>query len=162
MQDSHSPNQAFGSLFGRGKSSQGENGVNSLIKTLHHASIMFAHMRGTNSSHTGDKRSSKFSLVCPSHETLLWYESPSHLLNCDLSGSMPCPLNEHVHWNTLWGPASSIWTNTSAEEFSLPLPSKMKLSDQWRTPQASEIMLNMGGSSATLPQVSVERRGLSS
>lgn len=43
--------------------------------------------------------------------------NPSDLLNCDLPGSMPCPLNEHVHWNTGWGLASTIWTNTNTEEF---------------------------------------------
>lgn len=61
------------------------------------------------------------------HEISLWYLSPSDLLNCDLPGSVPFPLNEHAHWNT--GLASTIWTNTSAEEFWLPLPSKMKLGD---------------------------------
>lgn len=66
---------------------------------------------------TWDRRSSQFLSVYSSHKTVLWYVSPSDLLNCDLPGSMPCPLNEHVHWNTGWRLASTIWTNTSAEEF---------------------------------------------
>lgn len=65
----------------------------------------------------GGRRNPRFPSVYSSHKTLLWYASPSDLLNCDLPGSMPCPLNEHVHWNTGWGLASTIWTNTSAEEF---------------------------------------------
>lgn len=67
-------------------------------------------------------RSSPFPSVYSSHKTLLWYIFPSDLLNCDLPGSMPCPLNEHVHWNTGWGRASTMWTNTSAEEFWLSPP----------------------------------------
>lgn len=48
------------------------------------------------------------SSVDSSHETELWSMYPSDLLNCDLPGSMPCPLNEHIHWNTGWDLASTI------------------------------------------------------
>lgn len=65
---------------------------------------------------TEERTGTEFPTVYSSHKTLLRYVSPSDLLNYDLPESMPCPLNEHVHWNTGWGIASTIWTNTSAEE----------------------------------------------
>lgn len=94
---------------------------------------------------TWDRRSPQCPSVYSSHKTLLWYVSPSDLLNCDLPGSMPCPLNEHVHWNTGWGLASTIWTNTSAEEFwlSTPFPKWSLHCDQGRSAKASGITLNL-------------------
>lgn len=110
---------------------------------------------------TRDRRNSPFPSVYSSHKTLLWYVSPSDLLNCDLPGSMPCPLNEHVHWNTGWGRASTIWTNTSAEEFWLsPFPKwslhcdqKQKCKGFWDTFELETIVI--------CPLASVERRILS-
>lgn len=91
-------------------------------------------------------RSSSFPSVYSSHKTLLWYISPSDLLNCDLPGSMPCPLNEHVHWNTGWGRASTMWTNTSAEEFWLSPPrfqNEAYTVTKSRSAKASGIALNL-------------------
>lgn len=94
----------------------------------------------------GDRRGSQFLSVYWSHKTQLWYVSPSDPLNCDLSGSSPCPLNGHVHWNTGWGLASTIWTNTSAEEFWLsPFPKWSLHCARKRSAKASGIALNLRG-----------------
>lgn len=99
---------------------------------------------------TWDRRSSQFPSVYSSHKTLLWYVSSSDLLNCDLPGSMPCPLNEHVHWNTGWGMASTIWINTSTEEFWLSPPFPRLSCDKRRSAKASGTTLNLRRLSAIL------------
>lgn len=112
--------------------------------------ILFANACTRNKLRTGYRKSSQCSSVYSSHETLLWYVSPSDLLNCDLLGSMPCPLNEHVHWNTCWGLASTIWTNTNTEEFWLshPPPEQIFHRNLGRGAKAHGITLNLTGFSS--------------
>lgn len=74
---------------------------------------------------------------------LLVRRSPSKswgFTSLHISGRMPCPLNEHVHWNT-WPVWPALFGQTRVQRNFDSLSFKVKFSDQ-RSPKAAEIMLN--------------------